>query len=299
MREKRINVIFTIALFALILIMAFGSGAAAADDRLEIVVSFAVLYDFVTFIGGDRVNVSTMVEFGGCPCCWDIAPSDIKKLVRADMFIHLSNLVDLWIDTVIAAAGNPYLVVVESAKGIPIRFSGGVGDPHLWLDPINAKSMVNTIMFALIMADPAGESLYVENATRLQRQLSELDKAFRTRLADLPLREFIVFHQALDYFAARYGLVSHPLVRFGFDRPSPGRIVELVRIGRKLGIRYILTEDLGKGPFKTLADEINAETLLFYASPVSPREEGEELSAYVTMMYNFLDNLVRALGGQK
>ncbi len=302
MRNKRMKESLTVAVLALLVTAAFGLGVAAAgqlaaEDRIEVVVSFSVLYDFVTFIGGDRVEATTMLEFGGCPCGWDPAPGDIKKLIGADMFIHLSRFVDPWTDRVLAAADVPYLVVVEVAKGLPTRLIGGAKDPHLWLDPINAKLMVNTIMRALIEQDPAGEALYVENAGRLQRQLNDLDAAFRTELAGLPLREFIVFHQALDYFAVRYGLVAHPLVVFWLDDPVPGRMVELIRLARELGIRYIFTEIPGEELFEVLAAEINAEVLLFKAVPFAPRAEGEELSAYVATMHDFLANLVRALGG--
>ncbi|MCI2424724.1 zinc ABC transporter substrate-binding protein [Candidatus Acetothermia bacterium] len=301
MRDKRTKVGLTVALVVLLTVVFWvGAGTAgqtAIEDRLNVVVSFAVLHDFVTFIGGDRVEVTTMLTWGLDPCGWDPSPSDIKKLVGADIFIHLADFVDPWIDRVLAAAGSPYLVVVEAAKGLPIRLIGGVGDPHVWLDPVNVKVMVNTIMHALIDRDPAGEALYVENATRLQQQLNDLDIAFRTRLADLPLREFIVFHQALDYFAVRYGLVAHPLVMFWLDDPVPGRMVELIRLGRELGVRYIFTEKPGEELFEVLATEIGAEVLLFHISPLAPRAEGEELSAYVAMMFDFLDNLMRALRG--
>lgn len=238
-----------------------------------------------------------MLEFGGCPCGWDPAPSDIKKLVGADLFVHLADIVDPWIDRVIDGADVPGLVVVEAAEGVDTLLIGEEEDPHLWLDPINVKSMVDVIMNALIEKDPAGESFYVQNATRLQQQLDELDVAIVSRLEEVPLREFIVFHQALDYFAARYDLVSHPLVRFWLDEPVPGRMVELIRLGRELGIQYIFAEEAGEEPFDILAADIGAGVLLFTVSPLSPREEGEEQSAYVAMMYDFLDNLVHALGG--
>ncbi|MCD5416717.1 metal ABC transporter substrate-binding protein [Candidatus Bipolaricaulota bacterium] len=300
LNRKMFSTIMALAL-TLTLSLGFGISAVgqpAAEDRIDVVVSFAVLYDFVTFIGGARVEVTTMLEFGGCPCGCDPGPGDIKKLIGADMFIHTSDLVDPWIDKVVAAAGVPGLVVIESAKGVPTRLIGEMEDLHVWLDPINAKLMVNTIMHALIEQDPAGESLYVANATRLQRQLNELDAAIRTRLADVPLREFIVFHQALDYFAARYGLVAHPLVTLWLDEPTPGRMAELIRLGRELGVSYIFSEEPGEEPFRVLAAEIGAGVALFTTSPLAPRAEGETLSAYVSMMYDFLDNLVRALGGE-
>ncbi|HAZ30751.1 TPA: hypothetical protein DCY65_04185 [Candidatus Acetothermia bacterium] len=283
---------------ALLFLGVTGIARPVEEERIEVVVSFAVLHDFVTFIGGERVEVTTMLDFGGCPCGWEPTPGDIKKLVGADIFVHLSALVDPWLGRVLIAAGHdPYLVVVESAKGVPTRLIGREEDPHLWLDPINAKQMVNTIMHSLTQKDPVGAPIYEENATRLQRQLDDLDVAIRTRLAGLPRREFIVFHQGLDYFAARYGLVAHPLVKFWLDDPAPGRMAELIRLGRALGIGYIFAEEPGEELFEVLAAEIGADVLLFTVSPFAPRAEGEELSAYVAMMHDFLENLVRALGG--
>ncbi|MCD5416716.1 zinc ABC transporter substrate-binding protein, partial [Candidatus Bipolaricaulota bacterium] len=82
-----------LTIVTLALVLVFGMTAIAqpaAAERIKVVTSFAVLYDFVTFIGGDRVEVTTMLEFGACPCGWDPSPGDIKKLIGADMFIHTS-----------------------------------------------------------------------------------------------------------------------------------------------------------------------------------------------------------------
>ncbi|HSV32070.1 MAG TPA: zinc ABC transporter substrate-binding protein, partial [Atribacteraceae bacterium] len=88
------------------------TGQPAEEERIKVVVSFAVLHDFATFIGGDRVEVTTMLEFGGCPCGWEPTPGNIKELIGADIFIHLSALVDPWLGRAIAAAGDvPNLVV--------------------------------------------------------------------------------------------------------------------------------------------------------------------------------------------
>ncbi len=272
-------------------------GIARPVERVEVVASFAVLYDFVTFIGGDRVEAVTLMEFGGCPCGWEPAPGDVRKLVDADLFVVLGPLVDPWVERVVAAAANPDLIVVQAAKGVPVRVEEGIGDTHVWFDPINAMLMANTIMHALIEEDPAGEQYYVANATRLQTQLSELNMAITTALADLPRRDYIIWHQALGYFDARYGLVSHPLVRFWLDDPAPGRMAEVIRLGRELGIRYVFVEAPGEEIMEVLAAELGAKVLLFTASPPAPRAPGEVMSAYVAMMRTFLDNLRRALAG--
>lgn len=270
-------------------------GIAGQEAKIRVVTSFSVLHDFVTFIGGERVHVvANLVGFEECPCGWEPTPQDVETLLRADLFVYLSEVVDPWVSLFVAAAGNPNLVLVEAALGIPLRREDGVIDPHLWYDPYNAMLMAHTILHALIAVDPAGKEYYVANAMRLQSQLRELDQEIRTALAALPRREFIIWHQALDYFAERYGLVSHPVVRFWLDDPLPGRVAEIIAIAKKLGVRYVFAEAPGEEVMDALAAEIGAEVLLFIPSP-PPRLPNEETSAYVKMMRKFLADLQRAL----
>jgi ABC-type Zn uptake system ZnuABC Zn-binding protein ZnuA len=269
-------------------------GVSAQDARIQVVTSFSVLHDFVTFIGGERVHVSNMVPFGECPCGWDPAPGDIRLLVGADLFIFLSEVVDPWVDQVVAAVGNPDLIVVEAALGAPLRIQDGAIDTHLWYDPFNAMLMANAILSALIEVDPRGREYFVANARQLQNQLRELDEEIRATVGGLPRREFIIWHQALDYFADRYGLVSHPVVKFWLDDPPPGRVAEIIALGRKLGVRYVFAEAPGEEIMDVIAGELGARMLLFTATP-SPRAFGQETSAYVSLMRTFLADLRQAL----
>lgn len=269
-------------------------GLARHQSRIRVVTSFSVLHDFATFIGGDRVEVSTLVEFGACPCGWEPAPGDVKKLSGAELFFYLSDEVDPWASQFVTAAGNPRLFSVATARGVPLRIENGVIDPHLWYDPFNAMLMANTIMHALSEIDPAGKDYFEANARRLQGQLRQLDEEIRATLRALPRREFIIWHQALDYFADRYGLVSHPVVRFWLDEPPPGRVAEVIALGRKLRVRYVFAEEPGEEVMDVIAAEIGAKVLLFTASP-PPRAAGEETSAYVSLMRKFLADLRRAL----
>ena len=82
----------------------------------------------------------------------------------------------------------------------------GAIDPHIWLDPINAKAIVSAVATALSKADPANAASYERNATALRDELDLLHEEVKTKLAPLQKRKFIVFHDGYHYFESRFGV---------------------------------------------------------------------------------------------
>ena len=82
----------------------------------------------------------------------------------------------------------------------------GEFDPHVWLDPINAKAIVHEIEEALAKADPKNAKKYEANANRINGELDQLIKELRTQLQPVQEKGFIVFHDAYQYFEQRFGV---------------------------------------------------------------------------------------------
>jgi zinc transport system substrate-binding protein len=82
----------------------------------------------------------------------------------------------------------------------------GEFDPHVWLDPINAKAIVHEIEEALVKADPKNAKKYEANANRLNGELDQLVKELRAQLQPVQEKGFIVFHDAYQYFEQRFGV---------------------------------------------------------------------------------------------
>ena len=82
----------------------------------------------------------------------------------------------------------------------------GEFDPHVWLDPINAKAIVHEIEEALVKADPKNAKKYEANANRINGELDQLIKELRTQLQPVQEKGFIVFHDAYQYFEQRFGV---------------------------------------------------------------------------------------------
>ena len=102
----------------------------------------------------------------------------------------------------------------------------GEFDPHVWLDPINAKAVVHEIEEALVKTDPKNAKKYEANADRIAGELDQLVTELRAQLQPVQDKGFIVFHDAYQYFEQRFGvsaigsLTVSPEVMPGAERVS-------------------------------------------------------------------------------
>jgi zinc transport system substrate-binding protein len=106
--------------------------------------------------------------------------------------------------------------------------TGISADPHIWLDPENAKLMVKTIADTLDKADPTNANLYDANATKTLAELDHLEADLKTQLAAAQHKPFIVFHDAYQYFEHRFGVTAvGSISNFSATPPSAQRLEEI------------------------------------------------------------------------
>ena len=106
--------------------------------------------------------------------------------------------------------------------------TGVSADPHIWLDPENAKLMVKTIATTLDKADPANAKLYDANATKALAELDRLEADLKTQLTPVQHKPFIVFHDAYQYFEHRFGVTAvGSISNFSATPPSAQRLEEI------------------------------------------------------------------------
>ena len=120
---------------------------------------------------------------------------------------------------------------------------GGGLDPHAWLDPQNAALWLGEIAEALEALDPENAHLYRANATTGQAELARLNEEISAQLATLKDPRFVVSHDALHYFEARFDVHARGAVADG-DAAAPGaaRLSQLRQIMRDQAITCILVE---------------------------------------------------------
>jgi zinc/manganese transport system substrate-binding protein len=206
------------ALAATALATLFVAPGARAQDRLNVIASFSILGDFVRNVGGDRVEVATLVGPNGNAHVYAPSPSDAKKVADAKLVFVNGLGFEGWLERLVKASGTKAPIVVAT-KGIkPLEHAGehghdhdhdhGRADPHAWQSVANAKIYVANIRDALIAADPAGKDAYSANAAAYLAKLDALERDVRELVAKIPAdrRRVITSHSAFGYFQDAYGV---------------------------------------------------------------------------------------------
>jgi zinc/manganese transport system substrate-binding protein len=178
-----------------------------AQEKINVVASFSILGDFAKNVGGDRVNVTTLVGTDSDVHVYTPAPADAKKIADAKLVIINGLGLEGWLPRLVQSSGGKATIVVATT-GIAPRKLGSDADPHAWQSVANAKIYVANIRDALSAADPAGAAATRANADAYLAKLDALDREVHEAIAQIPQtrRKVISTHNAFGYFAAAYGI---------------------------------------------------------------------------------------------
>lgn len=283
----------------LVMLVATSAGCGPKSQqpggRMLVIASIAPLADFARQVGGDRVRVMVMVPPGASPHTYQIRPDQMQAVSRARVLVLNGVGLEYWADKVIDAAGNPKLVIVRTADGLPIIDSGDrhepSGNPHVWLNPIYAVHQVEKIRDAYIEADEKHAEFYRANAAAYIKKLNKLDAEIRQKVNRFRSRQFIAFHPAWIYFAKRYGLTQAAVIEdWPGKEPPPSKIREIVQTANRIKARAIFAEpQLSPKAAQVVAEESGAKVLM-----LNPLESFGE-SGYIGMMNANLRQMEKAL----
>jgi zinc/manganese transport system substrate-binding protein len=191
----------------LILLVFLTAAPVRAQDRVNVVASFSIIGDFVKNVGGERVNVTTLVGPDGDVHVYTPAPSDAKKIADAKLLVINGLGLEGWLPRLLQASGGKAPIAVATQGIAPLKL-GSDADPHAWQSVVNAKIYVGNIRDALAAADPGDAGLFRANAQSYLARLDVLDRDVREAVAQIPpgRRKVISTHDAFGYFAAAYGI---------------------------------------------------------------------------------------------
>ena len=173
----------------------------------------------------------------------------------------------------------------------------GEYDPHVWLDPMNAKQEMQNICAAFSKADPERRADYQANYEKWAKQLDELDKTYQTTLENLSERNIVVAHEAYGYLCRRYNLMQVSIEGMSPDsEPDPGRMADIIDFVRANNVRAIFFEELsGSRTAETVAAETGVKLLTL--SPLEGLSDRQEETGgdYFSVMEENLQQLTEAL----
>jgi zinc/manganese transport system substrate-binding protein len=284
-----------------VLLGALVSGASAAEQKLRVVASFSVLGDLIQNVGGDRIELSTLVGPDGDAHVYSPTPADAKTVAAANLVIINGLGFEGWLPRLVESTGNR-ATVIEATRSITPRHGEGADadklDPHAWQSVANVKIYVENIRDALSNADQAGASIYSTNATAYLKQLDALDREIRSGVDVIPpaRRQVVSTHDAFGYFADTYGITFVAPQGVSTDtEPTAKDIAAIILLVRVAHIPAVFLEKLGD---PRLIGQIAAETgakvggTLFSDSLSAPDGEAP---TYIQMMKHNIRELTGAL----
>jgi ABC-type Zn uptake system ZnuABC Zn-binding protein ZnuA len=256
-----------------------------------------VLADLIRQVGGDKVEVKSLVPPGGEVHTYQPTPGDIKEVAHARIVFYNGVHLEEWIDGTIRNAGKPDLPIVVLSQGLPTISEDGEPNPHLWLDVANAKTYVEKIRDNLSKVDAANSGQYADRSKAFLAQLDELDAWIQAEVAKIPprRRKLVTFHDAFPYFAKRYGFTLQGVVVASPGKePSARQLTALARRIKQAEVPAVFAESqFNPKVMKVLAKEAGVKVVTnLYNDTLS---EGPEANTYVAMMKHDVSEIVNAL----
>jgi ABC-type Zn uptake system ZnuABC Zn-binding protein ZnuA len=305
-------------------------GSPAGGDAPLVVVTTTQLADFARTIGGDLVEVHSLLTPNSDAHDFDPTPRDLDALARAEAIVRNGLELDPWLDDAVAASGTE-AEVVDASEGARLLEGGhahddddddhaaeddhshdgdehaaedddhnhdGEHDPHLWFDPANAEVMAGHVADAIVAAVPEAEAQVREREAAYVAELEELDAWIEAQLEPLEDRKLVTDHEALTYYVDRYDLDFVGAVIPSFDSAAEVSAAELAELAERIeaeGVTAIFTEQsLPARGAETLARQTGVRVVSgeegLYGDSLGP--EGSPGETYLGMMRHNTTSIV-------
>lgn len=277
--------------------MANGGDAGADNDEKLIVTSFYPLYLFTVNITKDvpGIKVVNLTEpQTGCLHDYQLMPSDLKTLSKADIFVYNGAGLESFLDKVIEQLPN--LKLIEASRDIPLLTDAdGEENPHVWVSISGAIAEVKNIADQLAAANPENKDSFMDNSNEYVKRLEALKEKMTDELKDVKTRDVVTFHEAFPYFAQEFGLnIVSVVEREPGTEPSAGELAKIIDDIKTSGARVIFAEpQYSPRAAESIAAQTNAK--VYYLDPVATGPKDASADSYEKAMEENLDVLVEAL----
>ncbi len=300
---------------------------------VQVVTTTNFVADWVRVVGGNRVEVFSLLPVGGDPHHFQPTPRDIAKVADADLVLSVGLFLEAaWLEDLLHNASADVSKIVALGEIVdPIEFTEvamhddhgddhgdegdrhdemavgdghgghahGTYDPHFWFDPIRVKIAVNEIAARLAAIDPDNANVYYQNAVEYEEKLDALHAWIQDQVSALaPERRLLVTsHDSLSYFAELYGFKVVGLVIPSLSthvEPSAEHIAALVEVIREHGVPALFGETTVSDRLaQAVARETGAELVQLYSGSLGP--EGSGADTYLGMVRTNVMRIVEAL----
>jgi len=292
-----------------------GSAATGNSETLRVVATTTQVQDFARVIGGDQVQVTGILKPNVDAHDYEPSPADLDAIARADVLIENGVGLEEWLQDTIRSAGFDG-TLVDASQGVQLREGGEEHaeeaggeehaegkDPHIWMDPRNAKVMVANIERGLAEARPSDAASFKTNLDGYTAQLDALDASIAERIGGLANKKLVTNHDAFHYYVDRYGLEFVGSIIPSFDTSaelSAKSVQDLVAKIKATRVKAIFSESsLPPETAEAIGREAGIKVVAgedaLYGDALGPA--GSDADTYLKMMEHNTSTIVAALSG--
>ena len=300
----------------LLILLAWGffltTSVYAKGDKLQILTTTTDLKSITEFIGGDKVKVDSICKGYQDPHFVEAKPSFMIKAKKADLFIRVGLELEIgYEELIINGSRNPKIRAgqfghLDASKGVYLlevptttkidRSMGDVhpmGNPHYWLDPLNAKVIASNIAERLSQLSPKDVSYFKKNLLDFNKRIDEKLIEWNRQLTPFKEEGIAIYHRSWPYFTKRFGLVvSCELEPKPGIPPSPGHLKEVIDKIKQENIEVILMEVFyDEKPARFVAQQSSAKVVIVPNSVGGTKEAKD----YFSLMDTIIEKLTEAL----
>jgi len=282
-----------------------------AGEMLKVVATTNILGDVVGQVGGERIDLTIMMDIGVDPHSYVPTPADTAAIHDAHVVFANGVGLEANLQEMLASAGGDAALIYVS-DGLEHRLAEGATeedghehegeeeglDPHTWFDVRNVIHWVEKIEQALSNLDPANAEAYRTNAAAYTAELETLDTWVVEQVETIPEnnRKLVTNHPAFGYLASRYGLEQvgavYPISPS--SEPSAQDIAALQDTIRAYGVPAVFTESTVNPKLaQQVATDTGVRLVALYSGSLG--EPGSGAESYIDLIRFDVQAIVDAL----
>lgn len=287
-------------------------------EKLRVVATTNILGDVVRNVGGDRIELATLLPVGADPHSYNATPADLRTLSDAHVIFIVGEGIEESLSAVLEnREGESALIAVNTGIDLLAMKGGGENeahedehrethaadqhnlDPHTWTAVPNVIHWVKVIEHALSELDPANAEAYRSAATAYTAELNALDVEIEAAVATIPVehRKLVTDHETFGYFAARYGFEVIGTVIPSFSTLAAPSAQELAALQQQIeaeGVQAIFVgSTVNPSLAGQIANDLGIQVVPLYADSLS--EPTGPAPTYIDMMRYNVTAIVGAL----
>ena len=271
--------LLTITMILILFLSACGKGnndsTSQSNEKIKVVTTNSILYDMVKNVGGDNVEIHSIVPIGQDPHEYEVKPKDIKALTDADVVFYNGLNLETgngWFENALSQANKSYEdgSVVKVSKNVkPLYLNGAKEgdeskqDPHAWLSLDNGIKYVEEISKALIKKNDNYKDDIQSNTKDYIAKLEDLKKESHDKFNDIPKeqRAMITSEGAFKYFSKQFDIKPGYIWEINTEKQgTPEQMKQAVKFVQDNNLKHLLVEtSVDKKSMQSLSEETNLD----------------------------------------